>query len=227
MVHPHSDQLSSAEFSVLYDVCRRTTDLAVRDKITETWFEDVSSGILDPGNALNAAATDNNHPFLAQLYRLYLSQHTPLRTDMSTPVNFPVEGIASIHVQRMFAGHWSLSIYWNQLRKDMIPLPNAVGCSFIDHQTYCLPLYKAKWKEAASEAQDCYPLTEIPERLRHMRQRLLKAKSLTVCPSETGRWRCIEAVRGSNNKFSTLIQECESCVAKHFFVSEPAEPVST
>ncbi|KAJ7464302.1 hypothetical protein B0H11DRAFT_2198109 [Mycena galericulata] len=159
--------ISAHSLESLYVLYHRLGDHANRNLVMRTWCDRVEAKKLPAADAMNAEKAFGDAKALLALYIIQfrcMKSHAHLLE----PTPFPVDNIAPIDFQRMFAGHTSLSLAWERLRSEYLPFPFQAGScvSLHTHTAQCLPLYQKRWKEAMRDAEICWPdITNFYNRL--------------------------------------------------------------
>lgn len=134
-----------------------------------------AQNVLPIADALNAAEARDDRGFLTSLYELQLSKMPTTTAKAFRPPNLDISAIAPVHIQRIFAGYWSLTVAWNKFRRDSIPLPRLINCSQRKHETVCELAFKLRWESAMSAAETIYYLYTLRHRIRWVKEMMEKS----------------------------------------------------
>ncbi|KAJ7608176.1 hypothetical protein FB45DRAFT_806404 [Roridomyces roridus] len=186
------------------------------DLIPEVWKRHLKFifSRLQYRDALDAAELVGHRAFLVDLYYLILS-HRPHSWGMTAlpPQQFTHRGLAPIHLQRLFAGTWSLTILWQQLanHRPKDQLPSNLMCS---GHSKCVADWNKRWRDCtrSSDVDSLNPADIIG--------RITKAEKLfrTKYPTELSvSSSCVYKMMGLDNPFERVRKEVKDSLAQRFF----------
>ncbi|KAJ7435603.1 hypothetical protein B0H11DRAFT_2113304 [Mycena galericulata] len=210
------ESLSLPDFVALYELFQKLSDDKMRSQTSQLWLKRIERKPLPILDALNAAEAHNDRAFLALLYERQL-EHMPIAASNGgafQPPKLDTTGIAPIHLQRIFAGYWSLTLAWDSYRQESPCLPDLPACDREDHDERD-GSFRDLWDFAVSDAERERPPGALRERISVMMAFFERDLRRThVCEAE---W-LAEFTQMSNNLPKTL--------EAHFFISEPASAVN-
>ncbi|KAJ7779334.1 hypothetical protein DFH07DRAFT_950398 [Mycena maculata] len=168
--------LSSPDFFAIYELSYKASADEMRRRTVGIWRDRIEAFVLPIPDALDAAELHNDRNFLTSLYEIQLARMPTTTATGLQPPSMNLSRIAPIHLQRIFAGYWALSVAWNQFRRDPLPLTRAAHCSQERHDRACQPAFKRQWEVAASETETTCPLTSLCARVCRMKEHLAYAR---------------------------------------------------
>ncbi|KAJ7464555.1 hypothetical protein FB451DRAFT_441263 [Mycena latifolia] len=214
-----SGALSTPDYLAVYNVCHILGADVVCKRTTSLWLKSIRLTDLAIGDALDAAETHNDRRFLAALYELQLSRlPTTPNTMLFQPAALPMPGIAPVHVQRILAGYWSLSLSWSRLRQTLFVVPSRFQCPPERHMVKCVPEFRSQWDSGITLAEERHSIDDIRGRIREMRQHLQ-----THAVRAADRNMCMPSV----DPLTTIFGNLPATLEGHFFVCEPAQTLPT
>ncbi|KAJ7830009.1 hypothetical protein B0H14DRAFT_3465198 [Mycena olivaceomarginata] len=153
--------LPDQDLAALHELYRRLNgDVAYeyRDLIMATWCTRVEKNGLPIAGVLRTAEASGQHAYLAELYCVQLRRMKG-HARVLTPTPFPSDDIPPVHLQRIYAGHCSLSLAWDRLHEVGVHYPYQPGkCPSERHHTkVCVSRLKKRWKEAISASEGIQP----------------------------------------------------------------------
>ncbi|KAJ7613101.1 hypothetical protein FB45DRAFT_1009103 [Roridomyces roridus] len=135
-------------------------------------------------DALDAAEAAGHRTFLVDIYYLILSARRgykgPSRT--ATSQQFPYHGLAPIHIQRLFAGSWSLTMLWQQLMNHPpeYRLPQHWDCA---KHARCTTQWKQIWREGLrSTDMDAHNPADVIGRIDSAEKTICETDRLGIGP---------------------------------------------
>ncbi|KAJ7622031.1 hypothetical protein FB45DRAFT_838238, partial [Roridomyces roridus] len=188
--------------------------------IPELWKKRLPGSIgMEVRDALDAAEAVGHRAFLVDIYYLILSEKrtcTGLNgSSASLQQQFPYRGLAPIHIQRILAGSWSLTMLWQQLvnKPPEFQLPPNWKCGV---HTKCTPLWKQNWRDGMhSSDMDSLNPADIVGRIdcaERRYARLTHWQSDATC--------CIYIIMTEHNPFARVKKEVKDSLAQRFFGTE-------
>ncbi|KAJ7291546.1 hypothetical protein C8J57DRAFT_1273391 [Mycena rebaudengoi] len=163
--------------------------------------------------ALDAAVVANHRMFLVALYEMIIERQQQPESSVGM-ISFSNQGFASIHVQRLLTGAWSLSLLWNHLANGLppsFPIPTRASCNV--HSTVCIPWWQKTWDDNIN----AYSMTwlgpaDVLGRLDALRKAVYKAAEGQHAPP------CALRVLNSySDPFKKLRKEVKASLGGYFF----------
>ncbi|KAJ7114598.1 hypothetical protein C8R43DRAFT_935268 [Mycena crocata] len=208
--------LSSSDLVAIYELSQKALAKGLRGDVVLHWLNRflIGTGSLSISEALDTAEAHSDRSFLVSLYTIQLSRMPTKPTNTNQPTNLLMDGIAPIHVQRVLAGFYSLTLCWNQRRRDVIALPRRPTCPQKHHETICRLGQLSDWELAVNAAEEH---SIMKERIRFLRRTL--SGSLKAVDT-------VDRCRYTPLSVEPLVawwDECRQNMEGHFFASEPTE----
>ncbi|KAJ7161768.1 hypothetical protein C8R43DRAFT_1123487 [Mycena crocata] len=193
----HSRALSSTNFTSIYQFCCKASDDDLRKVTTDIWVEKIRNGHLPIGDALDAAEAHQARAFLAQLYTLQLARLPTTSLNVFRPMNLGLDGVASIHKQRILAGYWSLSACWAGFRRRKPALARASAVcqrSASYRHTDCEATFAAEWEKAVVNAEARFELHQIRQRVENVAVNIADARSRRMTANMGNEVNCLPSL---------------------------------
>ncbi|KAJ6605387.1 hypothetical protein DFH09DRAFT_1121306 [Mycena vulgaris] len=216
--------LGSLDFLAIYTLCSNVAADDVSARTSSLWLDRIRTD-LPIAEALDAAESHNDRTFLITLYELFLSQMPTTTPTVFYPASFPLHGIRPVHIQRILAGYWSLSVSWNQFRQLVVPMSRRIECPLDRHKDKCLPAYKSQWAAAIGEAKKL-GINDLRGRMNATKNSLQKQ---ALSGRRDGQDLC-PFLRSANmiaEPFIKCLVELPQTLGGHFFASEPGKTTTT
>ncbi|KAF7360835.1 PWWP domain-containing protein [Mycena sanguinolenta] len=167
--------------SVLYLLYHHVGDYPARDRVMKRWRSVMAAGTHSTVAILEAADECNDKAALSEIYCV-LIRRCKNGADIFHPRPLAQDGVGPLHLRRIISGCTSLSLSWNRLYGNNVPLPFQPPAAQCEaqyaperHQQECIPHYRGQWTKAISEAERRYPcITQMSERLCAVGRNLLQ-----------------------------------------------------
>ncbi|KAJ7800438.1 hypothetical protein B0H13DRAFT_2688387 [Mycena leptocephala] len=209
--------LSGTDLAALYRLHHHLDDSCRKNILSDLWYMRIEKEELPISDAMESAEACGDLRFLTRIYCLQWRRMTR-HASVLAPTAFPTDNIASIHLQRIYAGYCSLALAWNRLREQPIPFPCQVGWCISKqvHITECIPRYNARWADAIREVEKTTPdFTDMSSRLYGLSLYLSNHREL-----ENGdKWKCFNVFSESKMTISRVCSDFQAAggIQRHFF----------
>jgi hypothetical protein len=176
--------LAASDHLAIYQLSNKCSAEILRKKIVEKWLKRIALGDMPISDALDAAEAHNDRDFLTSLYTFQLTQIPATAPTLFQATALGMDGISPLHIQRLLAGYWSLSLSWTQFRQNIPALPRVGTCAPDRHDTICKPAFKSRWDNVVTDAEKA-SITKLDVRIdtmyRHLNYARLSGVAEPLC----------------------------------------------
>ncbi|KAJ7128808.1 hypothetical protein C8R43DRAFT_1111094 [Mycena crocata] len=218
IVAKHPGALFSADLVAIYG-CKASDD-DLRNVAARIWMDKIRCGRAPVEDAIRAAEAQGTRGFLVQLYTRMLAMLPTNTPTVFRPTNLGLNGVASVHRQRILAAHWSLSTCWAHFREQRPQVPVSLPecqLSVTTHNSKCVATFTADWENAVASAEARFELHRIRQRVEKVLAKLGDVRGRRVNGAD-------EAVCLADlSPLQMLLTSPTVSLEDHFFVSDDAE----
>ncbi|KAJ7738982.1 hypothetical protein B0H16DRAFT_1465537 [Mycena metata] len=170
---PRATQYSNLQADEMADVAR-VGHFANKYLMTEVWKDQLTRGVSDHADALDAGEVAGQRKFMTDVYYHALARKPSQTSTTPAATQFPLPRLSPVHVQRLFAGQWSLTMLGIFISNNppRFQLPTGFTPPCTDH-VLCTRKWDAVWKERMhSISLDEFSLTDVIGRLYESERRM-------------------------------------------------------
>ncbi|KAJ6473344.1 hypothetical protein C8R47DRAFT_1145246 [Mycena vitilis] len=197
--------LSSNDHLAIYSFSSAVSAPDLQKVVVNRWLHRVEVGALPICVALDAAEAGCDRDFLTSLYVFQLSQLPMTTTTDFQATKLAMPDIAPIHIQRLLAGYWSLSLSWAQFRGNIPVLPRLPICNRATHAASCVAQLKIIWNSVTVLAAEMHCIANLAGRV----QTVIDGLSVfnACCLNDSGLWQHLAQQHAA----------CSKQLTAHFF----------